>query len=115
MTNLTDTSKYKYCNYCKHLKLTDSFPRNCGICTRFQGVNAFDTRILVGIDWNPGCKYFEYTIHPVFGYDSEEELKQYKNNCYLKIFMKHEIERYNRCYIIPNKQGGENNRIYIGY
>lgn len=111
---LTDLSKYKYCNYCKHLKLTTNFPINCGICTRPQGFNVYDPKIS-RVNWNTSCKYFEYTIHPVFGYDSEEELKQYKDNCYLKIFLKHEIERYNRCYIIPNKQGGENNRIYIGY
>ena len=108
-----DLSKYKYCNYCKHLKLTESFPTNCGICTRPQGFNVYDPKIS-RVNWNPCCRYFEYTIHPVFGYDSEEELKQYKDNCYFKAFIKHEIERYNRCYIIPNKQGGENNRIYIG-
>jgi len=107
---LTDLSKYKYCNYCKHLELSTCFSRNwnCGICASNDTI--FNSRV----NWNPCCKYFEYTIHPVFGYDSEEELKQYRDNCYLKIFLKHEIERYNRCYIIPNKQGGEHNRIYIG-
>ena len=80
---MSECSKYKFCNYCKHFKLNadiPKFPAGTGICKRKEIERTFPASVDF---WTPACSCFEYTIHNWYGVDVVEFLKEYKDTVHI--------------------------------
>ena len=78
MTNLTDTQKYCYCNYCKHFMIEDAIkfydipPIGVGYCsnksTRLSGRLKF---------YHNSCDNFSYSIHNHYGFNDPDKIIEF--------------------------------------